>query len=303
MWGAWILLAVCVSLVGCQDQKFDYEDYYDYAADVAIPETNVKTRQPSPSAAPKLTPKPRRPGSVKSNKNKPRGTTPVPIIKDIRRVDPNSGAFYYHYEGGDGSMKHEVRFPNGTVLGNFTYVKKNGELETQSYNHGLGSNIVDNDNGNYDLHRHLEEAYVHQSGPDPVEELFPEDAFLQPNSVRIQSHRPIAQPRPIVQSRPVARPRVRAHPRPIALQQSPSVFRAPEPVPLDLHDSQTAFSFQDESRPIFNPNTVDVAPIEYQAQASSLQPVVKMVPKLSSFSSSQDQLSEHVQDYEDYYVQ
>lgn len=277
----------------------EYVDYYDYA-DVAIPETNTKTRQPSPSAAPQLKPKPRRPSSAQSKKSKPRGTTPVPIITDIRRVDPNTGAFYYHYEGGDGSMKHEVRFANGTVLGNFTYVKKNGELETQHYNHGLGSNIVENDNGNYDLHRHLEEAYVHQSGPDPVEELFPEDGFLQPNSVRIQSHRPIAQPRPIVQSRPAARPKVRAHPRPIALQQSPSVFRAPQPVSLDYRDSQTAFSFQDESRPNFNPNTVDVAPIEYQARASSLQPVVELLSQHSSFSSSQDQQSEIVQDYEEY---
>jgi len=288
MWGAWILLLMCVSLSRCQDQNVEYVEYiyddYDYT-EVAAQETKTSARKVSAPVAPPPQLKPRRPGTAGSKKaHKPRGTTPVPIIRDIRRIDPVTGAFYYHYEGGDGSMKHEVRFPNGTVLGNYTYAKKNGELETHTYHHGLGSNIVDNDNGDYELHRHLEQGYVHQSGPDPVdtvdyiETLFQEDRPPQPNTVRVQSQRPIAQPRP------VPRNRVRARPRPIAVQQAPSVFSAPQPVPLDYHDSQTAFSFQDDSRPIFNPNTVDV--VGFQAQESSLQPVVEPVPQ------SYDQLSE-----------
>lgn len=253
MWGVWILMLACVSLGASQNLNVEYVDY-EYT-DVSTHEANSRLRQ-SPALVPQLKQKPRRPGK----KTKPLGTTPVPIITDIRRVDPHTGAFYYHYAGGDGSMKHEVRFPNGTVLGNYTYAKENGELETHTYHHGLGSNIIDNDNGNYDLHRHLEEAYVHQSGPDPVEELFPEDARLQPNSVRVRS-----QSRPIVQQRPVSGSRSRPQARP----------SAPLPVPLDYHDSQTSFSFQDDSQAAFsfqdeyrqtpfNPNAVD----DQQPQAS-----------------------------------
>lgn len=293
MWGVWVLvLVVGVTLGGCQDQHLEYIDY-DYV-DVAIPEANTRTRQSSASApSPGSPPKPRRPGSTAAKKSKPRThTTPVPIIKDIRRVDPNTGAFYYHYEGGDGSMKHEVRFPNGTVYGNFTFVKDNGELETRTYHHGMGSNVVENDNGDYELHRHLEQPYVHQSGPDPVEELFPQEGLPQPNQVRIQSHqRPVAQ-----QSRPVSRNRVRARPRPVALEQTNS-FTAPQPVPLDFHDSQTSFSFHDEARPLFGPNTVNV---DHQAQGSELHPVVEPLdydfqPSQKEYVLSQDHLSEPVQ--------
>jgi len=290
MWGAWILLLMCVTLGGCQDQYVEYEYVYDDYADVAVQETKPKARLQTPAPAPVAPPKlkPRRPSTGGSKKHKPRGTTPVPIVKDIRRIDPVTGAFYYHYEGGDGSMKHEVRFPNGTVLGNYTYAKENGELETHTYHHGLGSNIVDNDNGDYELHRHLEQGYVHQSGPDPVEpldyieSLFQEDSPPPPNTVRVQSQRPIAQARPV----PI-RNRVRARPRPIAVQQAPSAFRAPQSVPLDYHDSQTSFSL--DSRPIFNPNTVDV--VDFQGQESSLQPVVLV----ESVPHSHDQQSEPLQ--------
>jgi len=268
MWGAWILLLMCVTLGGCQDQYVEYEYVYDDYADVAVQETKPKARLQTPAPAPVAPPKlkPRRPSTGGSKKHKPRGTTPVPIVKDIRRIDPVTGAFYYHYEGGDGSMKHEVRFPNGTVLGNYTYAKENGELETHTYHHGLGSNIVDNDNGDYELHRHLEQGYVHQSGPDPVETLLAEDAPLQPNSVRVETSRPIAQ------SRPVPRARLRARPRPVPVQQTQSVFNAPQSVPLDYHDSQTAFTFQDDS------NYVNVD--QYQGQESNLQPVVEFVESL-----------------------
>lgn len=284
MWGAWILLLMCVTLGGCQDQYVEYEYVYDDYADVAVQETKPKARLQTPAPAPVAPPKlkPRRPSTGGSKKHKPRGTTPVPIVKDIRRIDPVTGAFYYHYEGGDGSMKHEVRFPNGTVLGNYTYVKENGELETHTYHHGLGSNIVDNDNGDYELHRHLEQGYVHQSGPDPVETLLAEDAPLQPNSVRVETSRPIAQ------SRPVPRARLRARPRPVPIQQTQSVFNAPQSIPLDYHDSQTTFTFQDDS------NYVDVD--QYQGQESNLQPVVEFVESLpQSYEFDYDQHSEPLQ--------
>lgn len=115
----------------------------------------------------------------------------MPILRNIQRVDPVTGAFIYDYLGADGSGKYEVRFPNGTVRGNFTFINDLGEQETRSYSAGergteisgdgvvspapptlvdetTGANYVDL--GNYELYRHLEEPYVHIEGPSHPDE-------------------------------------------------------------------------------------------------------------------------------------
>jgi len=118
-------------------------------------------------------------------------TTPVPILKDIRRVDPVTGAFIYEFMGADGSGKYETRFPNGTVFGNFTFINDLGEKETRVYSAGergteiAGTNVVSPapptlvdettgenyvDLSNYELWKHLEEPYVHIGGPSDPDE-------------------------------------------------------------------------------------------------------------------------------------
>ena len=93
--------------------------------------------------------------------------------------------------GGDGSGKYEIRYPNGTVMGNFTYINDIGERETRWYSAGsrgteisgdgvispapptiidetTGANYVDL--SNYDLYKHLEVPYVHIAGPSDPDE-------------------------------------------------------------------------------------------------------------------------------------
>ncbi|KAK4289122.1 hypothetical protein Pmani_037896 [Petrolisthes manimaculis] len=97
-------------------------------------------------------------------------TTPVPILVDSRRIDLQTGAFVYEYAGGDGSSKFEFRYPNGTVVGNYTFVDELGVLQTRVYSAGVHdpSNIDETtdpnyvDLGNYEHYRHLERPYVHQ---------------------------------------------------------------------------------------------------------------------------------------------
>lgn len=93
--------------------------------------------------------------------------------------------------GGDGSGKHEIRYTNGTVVGNYTYINDLGVRETRWYSAGprgteiagdsvispapptlidetTGKNYVDL--SNYDLYRHLEVPYIHISGPSDPDE-------------------------------------------------------------------------------------------------------------------------------------
>ena len=107
--------------------------------------------------------------------------------------------------GADGSGKYEVRFPNGTVLGNFTYINDQGEPETRWYSAGergtevsgdsvvspapptlidetTGPNYVDL--SNYDLYRHLEVPYVHIDGPSDPDER---GQLSNPSSQRSQA--------------------------------------------------------------------------------------------------------------------
>ena len=114
--------------------------------------------------------------------------------------------------GQDGSGKYEVRFPNGTVIGNFTYINDQGERETRWYSAGdrgteiagdsvispapptlvdetTGPNYVDL--SNYELYRHLEVPYVHIEGPSDPDER---GQLSNPNNQRQQDTRSRPQP-------------------------------------------------------------------------------------------------------------
>lgn len=111
---------------------------------------------------------------------------PIAILRESRQMDPETGAFIYDYVGADGSSKYEIRYPDGYVVGNFSFINAEGTRETRHYSAGVrgteiagdsvvspapptlvdettGENYVDL--GNYELYKHLEEAYVHQAGP------------------------------------------------------------------------------------------------------------------------------------------
>jgi len=121
----------------------------------------------------------------------PRNGTHIAVLKDARYTDPATGAFIYDYMGADGSGKYEIRFLNGTVVGNYSYLNEEGERETRWYSAGLrGTEIagdgvvspapptlVDETTGpnyvdlsSYDHYKHLEVPYVHIAGPSDADE-------------------------------------------------------------------------------------------------------------------------------------
>ena len=46
-------------------------------------------------------------------------------------MDPETGAFIYDYVGADGSSKYEIRYPDGYVVGNFSFINAEGTRETR----------------------------------------------------------------------------------------------------------------------------------------------------------------------------
>jgi len=131
------------------------------------------------------------PGQAQASTARPENVTHIAVLKDARYTDPATGAFIYDYMGADGSGKYEVRFLNGTVVGNYTYLNEAGERETRWYSAGTrgteiagdgvvspapptlvdettGANYVDL--SNYELYRHLEVPYVHIAGPSDPDE-------------------------------------------------------------------------------------------------------------------------------------
>jgi len=154
--------------------------------------------------------------------------------------------------GADGQAKYEIRYPNGTVVGNFTFINDRGETETRWYSAGdrgteisgdsvispapptlvdetTGPNYVDL--SNYELYRHLEVPYVHIAGPSDPDER---GQLSAPGSSRSSSQ---AQPPRLVQQR----------------QQQPQQLQRPiqpvaAPVPLDFGDD-TRFVRVDQAAP------------------------------------------------------
>jgi len=59
-------------------------------------------------------------------------TTPVPILKQVNRVN-DDGSYTYGFEAGDGSFKLETRLANGEVTGKYGYVDSNGVTQTFDY--------------------------------------------------------------------------------------------------------------------------------------------------------------------------
>ncbi|XP_063851319.1 protein TsetseEP-like [Scylla paramamosain] len=188
-------------------------------------------------------------------------TTPIPILKDSRRIDLHTGAFVYEYIGGDGSSKFEFRFPNGTVIGNFSFINENGELETRVYNHGAEVDETTDPNyidlGNYEYWRHLEQPYEEEQSLGPQSAFVPQQ-LARPTPRRRQRPRrpqtaapqiqiqpqfqPIPQP-PQQQPQPQFRPQPQAPPQP---QFRPQPQAPPQP---QFQQPQPQFQPQPQTRP------------------------------------------------------
>jgi len=174
---------------------------------------------------------------------------PIPILRESRKMDPETGAFIYDYVGADGSSKYEIRYPDGYVVGNFSFINAEGTRETRHYSAGVrgteiagdsvvspapptlvdettGENYVDL--GNYELYKHLEEAYVHQAGASrPRAQQQPRQfaPIDQGDDTRFVAQAP-QQPRRVAQ----APQHQRAAPQPHRVAQAPQQQRAaPQP--------------------------------------------------------------------------
>ncbi|XP_057366667.1 endocuticle structural glycoprotein SgAbd-2-like [Daphnia carinata] len=64
-------------------------------------------------------------------------TTPVPILKQINRVN-DDGSYTYGFEAADGTFKVETRDNLGNVRGKYGYIDETGELKTIEYAAGQG---------------------------------------------------------------------------------------------------------------------------------------------------------------------
>lgn len=62
-------------------------------------------------------------------------TTPVPILKQINRVN-DDGSYTYGFEAADGSFKVETRSAQGDVRGKYGYIDETGILKTVEYGAG-----------------------------------------------------------------------------------------------------------------------------------------------------------------------
>ncbi|KAG7173517.1 putative formin-like 1 [Homarus americanus] len=223
----WVGLG-CLLVVTAQRPDFDY--VFDYV--------DSPNFQPLPQAV----------AGGRPTGNQGPTTTPVPILVDERRIDPQTGAFVYEYAGADGSTKHETRYPNGTVIGNYSFINDLGERESRTYTAGVQDpNHIDEttdpnyvDLGNYDLYKHLEQAYVHEGGSSS----FSDQVLSRP---------------------PPSAPRPRAQPRPQqAVQRRPqqAVQRRPQPVSAASHFSQPPLPV---AGPTFDYEDIGQAPVPVRA--------------------------------------
>lgn len=236
------------ALASAQDYEYVY-DYADAPQDpgqpqhvqpvAAPPPIQQVSRGRAPSSQPRARPQQSRPAAQQvprgefSSLNDP-SSTPVPILIDSRSIDTKTGAFVYQYAGADGSEKHEYRYPNGTVIGNYTFINDLGERETRFYSAGVHDpTLVDEttdpnyvDLGNYELYKHLEQAYVHNDGTSSSSR--DRDVFSQQASPRPQSR-----PSPRQQA---SRPRA---PPPPPVPVAPTFEEVPiaqAPLPIDFED-------------------------------------------------------------------
>ncbi|ROT65353.1 putative serine/arginine repetitive matrix protein 2 [Penaeus vannamei] len=216
MWKELVLLAGALAFAHAQ--QFDYYDYVDDA------QTREDLLRPSLDLHPNTPP------------NSRPQTTQIPL-----RIDTKTGGFVYQYAGADGSAKYELRLPNGTVTGNYTFINDLGERETRWYSAGVHDpSLVDEttdpnyvDRGNYDLYKHLEEPYVHIAGTD--------------GSFDAQAPRssPRAQP-PIFEGVPVE-----------PLEPLPPVPAAPPPPPVRSGRGRAGGRVKVSSRPVSPPHRLN----------------------------------------------
>ncbi|KAK8750852.1 hypothetical protein OTU49_015028, partial [Cherax quadricarinatus] len=308
----WVVLG-CLVLTSCQQREFDY--VYDYV--------DTPSFQPQPQAArqPPPPPPPPPPSHQLARDRRPpppppqvrpqfqsvqdarqllgdSSTTPISILRDSRRIDTKTGAFVYEYAGADGSSKYEVRLPNGTVTGNYTFINDLGEKETRFYSAGVHDpTLVDEttdpsyiDQGNYDLYRHLERPYVHNDGTFALDEQAFSRSPSQAQRPRAQSpqpRRPSPQQRPSgpppqqlshppqqLQPRPPQQPPPRPpQSLPPPVQQSSQFPEQPE-VPLDFGDASSHFS----QPPLIRPQTFEDPGPQQQFQSPPQAPLGPVGP-------------------------
>ncbi|XP_066983675.1 uncharacterized protein [Macrobrachium rosenbergii] len=260
-----LIIACCTWALAASQGQFDYA--YDYDAPVDAPAPQPIARGPPPAtfqpqarapAPPRSRPQGNRPPPPVQQSSRLDSldsfTTPVSIVKDTRRIDTKTGAFVYEYAGADGSEKHEVRYSNGTVVGNYTFINDLGERETRFYTAGVRDpSAIDEttdpnyvDLGNYDLYKHLEQPYIHSDGT-----LGSLRAAPRPGPPQQGGGRPRAQGGPRSSAPRPAAPRPPPPPPPAA------------PVPLDFNDDTA----------LFQPGAPGLAPVfDYEDLAAAAPP-------------------------------
>lgn len=179
-------------------------------------------------------------------------TTPVPILKQINRVN-DDGSYTYGFEAADGTFKVESRDSLGNVRGKYGYVDETGVLKTIEYAAGQGFEASG---------AHIPVADVPAAAPLPVS---------QP--VAAHPRRPVPRPIPVVTT---SRPVMREQPVPVPARHLPTPslsvpsftnVRQQQAVPQHSntvkHNGQRGFSFSIEA-PVFHPTTSTAQPFVNQ---------------------------------------
>ncbi|KAK4016511.1 hypothetical protein OUZ56_031467 [Daphnia magna] len=175
-------------------------------------------------------------------------TTPVPILKQINRVN-DDGSYTYGFEAADGTFKVETRDNLGNVRGKYGYVDETGELKTIEYAAGQGFEASGS---------HIPVADVAAALPvsKPVV-AHPRRPVPRPVQVTT-TFRPVRveQPAPVhVPARRLATPSLSV-PSFSNVRQQQAV---PQHVNTIDHNAQRGFSFSIEA-PVFHPSTTTPQP-------------------------------------------
>lgn len=183
-------------------------------------------------------------------------TTPVPILKQINRVN-DDGSYTYGYEAADGTFKVETRDKEGNVRGKYGYLDETGILKTVEYAAGRGFEA--------------QGAHLPEQPVVPLDGDWEEPTTIRPkkkktNTIPVEVPAPLPVQQPVQQLAPVipqqpARIQQNALPVP-AIQTPPvqqNVFRPPQAPARAVNDlgvnaPKRGFSFSFEA-PVFIPAT------------------------------------------------
>lgn len=172
-------------------------------------------------------------------------TTPVPILKQINRVN-DDGSYTYGFEAADGSFKVETRDKEGNVLGKYGYLDETGQVKTVEYTSGRV--------GHQARGEHLPEQPIVAPPTDDWEEpepttRRPRPASKQPKPAAVQQQQ-FQQPEPLPQRNVPALP-VPALTAPVSrpVQQT---HRLSAPAVQQTNQGNRGFSFSFEA-PVLPP--------------------------------------------------